>query len=171
MIVDFKLTKQVKKKRKKFTKVLSVSMVVLAIIMVLMGIIFESGFFLPAMLILILYYFYSINSDREYEYNFETNMFTVDVIRGKRKRKTEQALYYENIEVVCPPDHELVQKYKKNGGTEKLKKYDYTSYREDVPYYTMIVQRNDEKIKVLLDLDEEVLRFLKLRYPTKVFLQ
>ena len=35
----------------------------------------------------------------------------------------------------------------------------------------MIISKNGEKIKLLLDLNEETLRFLKLRYPMKVFLQ
>ena len=80
-------------------------------------------------------------------------------------------LYYKNLEVVAPPDHETVMKYKKKGGTEKIRKYDYTSYEDDIPYYTMIISKNGEKIKLLLDLNEETLRFLKLRYPMKVFLQ
>ena len=32
------------------------------------------------------------------------------------------------MEVTAPHWHESVAKYKKNGGTEQLKKFDYTSY-------------------------------------------
>ena len=53
--------------------------------------------------------------------------------------------------------HESVARYKKNGGTEKMKKYDYTSYDEDTPYYTMIIREDGHKIKLLLDLNEELL--------------
>ncbi len=94
----------------------------------------------------------------------------MDLIRGRRRRKTAQTLYYEDLEVVAPPDHEVVAKYKKVGGTEKIKKYDYTSYEDDIPYYTMIIKRDGEKIKLLMDLDEELLHFLKIRYPQKVYL-
>ena len=52
----------------------------------------------------------------------------------------------------------------------KLPKYDYTSYEEDTPYYTMIIMENRTKIKLLLDLDEEMLQTLKRLYPERVFL-
>lgn len=144
---------------------------IFAVIFVLLGILFQNGYFMPAFLLAALYYFYTIMNDSAYEYNFENEKFSIDVIKGKRRRKTAHVLYYKNLEVVAPPDHETVAKYKKNGGTEKIKKYDYTSYEDDIPYYTMIITKNQEKIKLLLDLNEETLRFLKLRYPMKVFLQ
>lgn len=169
--MDYSLTQQVTRKQKKHFKLLSRLMVVFAIIFVVLGIIFQNGYFMPAFLMAALYYFFTIWGDKSYEYTFETDKFSVDVIRGKRRRKTEHVLYYKNIEVVAPPDHESVAKYKKNGGTEQLKKFDYTSYEDDIPYYTMIVYKNEEKLKLLLDLNEETLRFLKVRYPMKVFLQ
>ena len=38
---------------------------------------------------------------------------------------------------------------------KKLKKFDYTSYDDNIPYYTMIVYENKEKIKLLLDLKRQ----------------
>ncbi|MCD8108675.1 MAG: hypothetical protein LUE14_01015 [Clostridiales bacterium] len=170
-MMDFKLTQQVQRKKKRNSKLLSTVMVVFAIIFVLCGIIFSNSFFLAAFCLAFLYYVFTFFSDNAYEYNFENEAFSIDVIRGKRRRHTAHYLYYKNLEVVAPPDHELVLKYKKKGGTEHIKKYDYTSYEDGIPYYTMIITQNDEKIKLLLDLDEQTLRFLKLRYPQKVFLQ
>ena len=60
-------------------------------------------------------------------------------------------------------------KYKKNTGTEKLKKYDYTSYEDDVPYYTMIIREDGRKIKLLLDLTEEMLHTMKTQFPERVY--
>lgn len=171
MVMDFKITKQVKKRTKRSSKLLLKLMVVLAVIFILLGIIFQNGYFLPAFLLAAFYYFYSLQIEKEYEYNFENEQFSIDVISGKRRRKTVHVLYYKNLEVVAPPDHEAVAKYRKGTGTEKIKKYDYTSYEDGIPYYTMIIKQNEEKIKLLLDLDEECLRFLKIRYPMKVFLQ
>ena len=66
--------------------------------------------------------------------------------------------------------HQAVAKYRKDAGGVKLPKYDYTSYEEDTPYYTMIIMENRTKIKLLLDLDEEMLQTLKRLYPERVFL-
>ena len=52
---------------------------------------------------------------------------------------------------------------------EKLKKYDYTSYEDDVPYYTMIIKEDGQKIKLLLDLTEEMLHTIKTQFPEKVY--
>ncbi len=163
--------RHVDRKPKKFSKVLPKVMVAFAVIFILLGILFESGYFLPAFCLAALYYFYTAFTNTGYDYTFEQETFSIDVIKGKRRRKTEHVLYYKNLEVIAPPNHEAVAKYKKSGGTEKIKKYDYTSYEDDIPYYTVIVTKNDVKIKILMDLDEEILRHIKLRYPQKVFLQ
>ena len=55
------------------------------------------------------------------------------------------------------------------GGTEKLKKYDYTSYNDDIPYYTMIIVEDGRKIKILLDLNSEMLHEMKRMCPDKVY--
>lgn len=89
---------------------------------------------------LLLYFAYDIFSQRDYEYTMENGQLTIDVIYGKKYRKTAHVLKLEEMEVTAPHYHEKVAKYKKNTGTEKLKKYDYTSYEDDVPYYTMIIQ-------------------------------
>ena len=99
----------------------------------------------------------------------ENGQLTIDVIYGKKYRKTAHVLNLEEMEVTAPHYHEKVAKYKKNSGTEKLKKYDYTSYEDDIPYYTMIVIEDREKKKLLLDLNQELLFALKKQYPSKVF--
>ena len=96
-------------------------------------------------------------------------MLTIDVIYGKKYRKTAHVLELRNMEVTAPHWHESVARYKKNSGTEKIKKYDYTSYDDDVPYYTMIVTEDGNKIKLLLDLTEEMLHTIKMQHPQKVY--
>ena len=133
-MMDFNLTQQVRKKQKRSSKLLGRIMVVFAVILVFFGIIFNRGFFFPAFLFAFLYYIFGYGSDSAYEYNFENEQFSIDVIKGKRRRKTAHVLYYKNLEVVAPPDHESVAKYKKKTGTEKIRKFDYTSYEDGVPY-------------------------------------
>ena len=126
---------------------------------------------LPAFLFAVLYYIFSINTDREYEYCLENGVLTIAVIRGKRRRKTAHTLMMQDMEVIAPNWHEAVAKYRKNGGTEKLKKFDYTSYDDNIPYYTMIVYENKEKIKLLLDLNDSMLEAVKRVYPQKVYMR
>ena len=168
---DYKITQQVKRKSKRFAKPLSVTMVVLAVVLVILAIIFDTGLMMPAFLFAALYYVFSINADTEYEYALENGILTIDVIRGKRRRKTAHTLALKDLEVIAPNWHESVAKYRKDGGTEKLKKFDYTSYDDNIPYYTMITYEDKEKIKLLLDLNSSMLEAIKRVYPQKVYLQ
>ena len=43
----------------------------------------------------------------------------------------------------------------------KVKKEDYTSYRDGVPYYTVLVRDEPKPLKLLLDLTPEALRLLR----------
>ena len=150
---DYRIVEQVSRKKKHMSGALRKVMVIFAAIFVLMGITISQALF----------------SQRDYEYTMENGQLTIDVIYGKKYRKTAHVLKLEEMEVTAPHYHEKVAKYKKNTGTEKLKKYDYTSYEDDVPYYTMIIQEDGRKIKLLLDLTEEMLHTMKTQFPERVY--
>lgn len=168
---DYAIVKQVKRKQKAMTGALRKLMIVFAVIFVLLGIAVSQGFMLPGFLLIVLYFGYDVYSQKEYEYRLESRRLTIDVILGKRYRKTAHILDLTEMEVTAPSRHEAVAKYRKDAGGEKLPKYDYTSYEEDTPYYTMIIMQNRTKIKLLLDLDDEMLQPMKKMYPERVFLR
>mgnify|MGYP000894470584 FL=1 len=162
---DYKIVEQVSRKKKSMSGILRKVMIIFAVFFVILGItIMLAGFLLAA-----LYFVYDVFSQKDYEYTLESDTLTIDVIYGKKYRKTAHVLELKNMEVTAPHWHESVAKYKKNGGTEKLKKYDYTSYDDDVPYYTMIVKEDGNKIKLLLDLTDEMLHTIKTLHPQKVY--
>ncbi len=169
--MNYAMTKQVSKVQKRGTKFYGRLIFILCIVFIIMGIIFSRGMFLPAFLLAAFYFYFTLQTVVDYEYHMEDGILTVDVIKGKRRRKRAMEVHLKDMEVVAPNWHEAVAKYRKNGGTIKLKKYDYTSYNDDIPYYTMIVYRGEEKIKILLDLDVEWLRAIKMVYPQKVFME
>lgn len=164
-----KLTVQVTRKKKAGTGLLKAIMVIFGVLFVLMGIMFSRGFMLPGFLLVGLYFIYDVFSQKEYEYTLEGMNFTVDVILGKRHRREMHALNLQDLVVVAPNWHESVAKYRLKGGTERLKKYDYTSYDDDIPYYTMIITEGSRKIKLLLDLDSEMLHAMKRICPDRVY--
>lgn len=166
---DYKIVKQVNRRPKPFTRFLKIIMIFFAVIFILMGITISQGFMLPGFLLVVLYYFYAAFSQKEYEYTLENGIFSVDVILGRKHRRPAHSLELRHLEVLAPNWHEAVAKYRKNGGTQRLPKFDYTSYDDNIPYYTMIITENREKIKLLLDLDDDMLQILKKSYPEKVF--
>ena len=164
---DYKIVEQVSRKKKSMSGILRKVMIIFAVFFVILGITISQSFMLAGFLLAALYFVYDVFSQKDYEYTLESDTLTIDVIYGKKYRKTAHVLELKNMEVTAPHWHESVAKYKKNGGTEKLKKYDYTSYDDDVPYYTMIVKEDGNKIKLLLDLTDEMLHTIKTLHPQK----
>lgn len=166
---DYKIVEQVSRKKKSMSGVLRKVMILFAGIFVIMGIAISQSFMLAGFLLAALYFVFDIFSQKDYEYTLENDQLSIDVIYGKKYRKTAHVLELKDLEVVAPHWHESVAKYKKNGGTEQLKKYDYTSYDDNTPYYTMIIKEDGRKIKLLLDLTEEMLHTIKAQHPEKVY--
>lgn len=170
-MVNYKMVADVHKRKKQSTKILQIVMIVLGVLFLFMGIAFSRGFMLPCFLMAGLYFVFQTNAEMDYEYIYEDDVLTVDIIKGKRKRIRVKELKMERLEVLAPHAHEAVAQYRKDGGSIHLKKYDYTSYDDSIPYYTMIItDGNNEKIKLLLDLTEEMLLAMKQKYPQKVYL-
>ena len=168
-MIQYKIVEQVSRKKKKMSGVLRRAMVFFAALFVIMGITIAQAFMLPGFLLAGLYFVYDVFSQRDYEYSLDGNQLSIAVIYGKRYRKQAHQLDLREMEVTAPHWHDSVAKYKKQGGSEKLKKYDYTSYDDNVPYYTMIIREDGRKIKLLLDLTEEMLHVMKAQNPSKVF--
>lgn len=166
---DYKIVEQISRKKKSMSGVLRKVMVLFAVIFVILGITISQSFMLAGFLLAALYFVFDIFSQKDYEYTLENDQLSIDVIYDKKYRKTAHVLELKELEVVAPHWHESVAKYKKNGGTEQLKKYDYTSYDDNTPYYTMIIKEDGRKIKLLLDLTEEMLHTIKTQHPEKVY--
>ena len=169
IMYNYKIVEQVSRKKKSMSGILRKVMVIFAVFFVVLGITISQSFMLAGFLLAGLYFVYDVFSRKDYEYTLENDVLTIDVIYGKKYRKTAHVLELRNMEGTAPHWHESVARYKKNGGTEKIKKYDYTSYDDDVPYYTMIVTEDGNKIKLLLDLTEEMLHTIKMQHPQKVY--
>lgn len=167
---SYKIVKQVKRKQKPFAGALRTIMIIFAVILLLLGVTISQGFMLPGFLLVVLYFLYSTASRKEYEYTMEDGQLSIDTILGGKYRRASHKLDLDAIEVVAPNWHDAVAKYRKNGGTIKLPKYDYTSYEPDIPFYTMIVTENRTKIKLLLDLNDDMLGTLKRKYPDRIYL-
>ena len=167
---NYRITEQVVRKPKAMSGLLQKAMVIFAVLFILLGIMISQGFMLPGFLLVLLYFFYSVLSQKEYEYVLEGQTLTIEVILGKRYRRTAHILELNTMETPAPNRHDAVAKYRKDAGGISLPKYDYTSYEKDTPYYTMIIMENKQKIKLLLDLSDEMLQALKKSYPDRVFL-
>ena len=140
-------------------KILRGVMIGLAVLFLLEGIMFSRGFMLPCALMALTYYIYRSASVREYEYTLDNDNLSIDRITERGRRRLHE-FSLANVSILAVPDDPAVAPYRK-GGSEKIVKYDYTSYRDDVPYYTLIAQQGGEKAKFLLDLTPEAIEYIR----------
>ena len=113
---DYKIVEQVTRKKKKLSGALKKTMVFFAVVFVVMGITISQAFMLAGFCLAGLYFIYGTFSQKDYEYTLENEMLTIDVIYGKKYRRTAHELDLRQLEVVAPHWHQAVAKYKKNGG-------------------------------------------------------
>ncbi len=132
---------------------------VLGVVFLLQGIMFSSAFMLPCFLMVLCWFWYSYASKREYEYTLEDRTLKIDRVSDRGRRRLYEIPFGE-IRLVCAPDAPEALPYKK-GGSIRVKKEDFTSYREGVPYYTVIVRDTPRPLKLLLDLTPEALRLIR----------
>ena len=104
-----KLIQQVKRKQKKMTGVLRKLMVVFGVFFVLLGIMISQAFMLAGFLLVALYFVFDVLSRKEYEYILDGKTLTIDVIYGKRYRKTAHIIDMTEMEVTAPNRHEAVR--------------------------------------------------------------
>ena len=121
-------------------------MVIFAVFFVVLGITISQSFMLAGFLLAALYFVYDVFSQKDYEYTLESDTLTIDVIYGKKYRKTAHVLELRNMEVTAPHWHESVARYKKNGGTEKIKKY-------DLSFFVALLGKRKNKDSFLLNQD------------------
>lgn len=141
-------------------------MAALGVLFLLMGIMFSTGFMLPCALMVLCYYIYRHASKREYEYTLEDETLKIDRVSDRGRRELYE-IPFSRILLLCRPDAPEAMPYKK-GGSVKVNKEDFTSYREDVPYYTMIVRDDPKPLKLLLDLTPEAIRMIRRSVPAAV---
>lgn len=156
---------EVHRDKRASAKVLEAVMIMLAVLMLLAGIVLSRGFFLPCFLMAGLYFLYDRNAVKDYEYIYEDKMLTIDVIKGRVSRSTVQEISMEDVEIVADHASDAVARYRKGAAEGNLRKYDYTSYNDTIPYYTMIANVEGRKVKLLLDLDSAMLTEMKRQYP------
>ena len=139
---------------------------VLAVFFLLQGILFSSGFMLPCFCMTLTFFIFGHLYKREYEYTLDNGYLIIERVSNLGRRILHEIPYRE-IRLLCRPDAPEAVPFKR-GGEIRVKKYDYTSYQEDIPYYTLIAGREGKQMKLLLDLTPEAVTVLRHACPEAV---
>ena len=147
-------------------RVLKGAMLALAILFLLLGILLSRGMMLPCFLMTLCYFWFSHASKREYEYTLADGVLKIERV-SDRGRRVLHEIPFAAVKLLCDPDAPEALPYKK-GGSIPVRKYDYTSYRDDIPYRTLIAEEDGQVFKFLLDLNDEAVRMIRRQNPSAV---
>ena len=147
-------------------KALGIVSLVLAIASFILAILATS----PLLLLLcvafgVAYYFLSLNSNIEFEYQYCEKEITVDKILNKSKRKNVAKYEVEHIQVMAPSRSYHLDEFK----NKTLKTVDYSARETDPqpdPTYTFIY---DGKERVKFEPSPELVNAVRNVAPRKVF--
>lgn len=101
----------------------------------------------------------------EYEYAYVNGELDVDAVYARSSRKHLASYDLRNVECIAPVNSHELDSY-----DASWKTVDYTSLDPSTKVYAAVLSSNGTRMKVLLELNEEMLSDLKMRNPRKVFL-
>lgn len=135
----------------------------LGILLLLMGFAFGNLLFLIlAVAAGLVYYFKILRMNVEYEYFFGDGEFEITQIYNESKRKKFMTLTESMIELVAAADADEVDYY------GHAKEVDCSANDPENPPYVIVCNADGAKKKVLIQMNEELLRAMKRQMPSKV---
>ena len=99
----------------------------------------------------------------EYEYLYLEKELSIDRIRKQTSRKKLAEYQLTSLELMAPVSSARLKQF------DSLKVCDYSSHAEESEPYAIIVDGNGEKVKVIIDTNEELLDAIKKTNPRNVY--
>ena len=118
-------------------------------------------FFLPAILVMVLWVWQGFFSNVEYEYTYFDGDLRFAKIKNKAKRKKIADINMEDVVILAPKGDRGVYKYEND---KNLKCINLTSGRADAKVYELIVKNEEGFMRIEFEPDEEMLNAMMVKY-------
>lgn len=119
-------------------------------------------FYISAMILWLIYHFKITRMDCEYEYYYLNGVLDIAVIYNQSKRKDVISFTDSEMELVVQKDSLETQRYSSAKTIDCSAKYDSDKQ------YLIVVRCNGEWKKVIVQMNDELLKALKKQSPMKV---
>ncbi len=118
-------------------------------------------FFLPAILVMVLWVWQGFFSNVEFEYTYFDGDLRFAKIKNKAKRKKIADINMEDVVILAPKGDRGVYKYEND---KNLKCINLTSGRADAKVYELIVKNEEGFMRIEFEPDEEILNAMMVKY-------
>ncbi len=106
-------------------------------------------------------------TDLEFEYLFVNGEFDIDMIMSQQKRKRVYSFNLSEADIAAPMNSHRLDYY---NGNQNIKTRDYSSGNASHKRFGIIVHKDSETCRVILEPDEHLAMLMKNSAPGKVFL-
>lgn len=137
----------------------------ITVVTFLLGLVNQLAFFAGIILVVIDYFLFT-SWDLEFEYLYVNGTLDIDKIMSKSKRKRVKSLDMQKLEMIAPIDSYHLDSYK-NG---KFTELDVSSGVKENKLYVMIINDNNERLKVIFEPNDRILDSIRTIAPRKVIL-
>lgn len=117
-----------------------------------------------ALIIIVLAVMMYKRTNLEYEYQYYNGDLDIDQIAGRQKRKRMFSIKLREIDIMARTDTAILDGYK------GLKVFDCSSNQGNITY-TIILEHLGEKVRVVIEPNEEILANIKYYEPRKVIIK
>lgn len=118
--------------------------------------------FIPAAILWIIYFLSTRFLEVDYEYIQVNDEMDIDLVMGNVTRKNMLSFSLSDVIVAAPWDSESLERF------AALKPMDFSARDPKNPPYIMICNVNGQTKKLYLQLNEKMLKTLKMQIPAKV---
>ena len=118
-------------------------------------------FFLPAILVMVLWVWQGFFSNVEFEYTYFDGDLRFAKIKNKAKRKKIADINMDDVVILAPKGDRGVYKYEND---KNLKCINLTSGRADAKVYELIVKNEEGFMRIEFEPDEEMLNAMMVKY-------
>ncbi|MBQ8803427.1 MAG: hypothetical protein IJZ53_07340 [Tyzzerella sp.] len=160
---DFYTEQLVKQKSTGVTVLKKAGLIVAIIIGVFIMLMNPVLVIIPALLIWLAIFLFK-RMDLEFEYLYFNGDLDIDKIMGMQARKRVFSTSIKDIEVVAPSGSVELQQYR------NLKAMDFSSKEENAKFYEMVATHKGQKVRVIFEPNEKILKEMHLLAPRKVFI-
>ena len=110
-------------------------------------------------------FIFSTRVHREFEYAYTSGQIDIDVIYNKTRRKN--IAVYDSDQLLClaPKGSTALDNYPKD-----IKVEDYTSGKENAPYFVAVYKTDKGQVALHLELPAEIVNNMRMRKPRCVFM-
>lgn len=105
-------------------------------------------------------------TDVEFEYLYVNGQLDIDKIFSKSRRKRAARYDLSNMEVIAPLNSPSLDAFRKN---ERVRTMDFSSRTGKQTVYVMILNTDTERLRVLVELEDRIIKEIHRKYPQKTF--